>query len=287
MKRFSRTMESHIIDRQSFLGFFCSNSMIKMVDEFPSFNIEGIKVPRVLIGINPFLGGSHFSKARSKYFRRIFGKVSAISDIIVKATEFGVTGIFTPASQKISKTLIETEERTGIDMTVVGTTCYTFNISKMANELDLLSDMGAKICLLHGNMVDDLLDPPNRSIKGAEEMLQLIRDKDMIPGIACHDARAMLFAKEKGYDSKIYATPVNKIGFWMSQEGLTLKIIKGIDEPLIALKPFASGRMQPEEGLEFTLSTPGVTAVAIGVSNYEEVIQDFTLAKELLHGRHL
>jgi len=46
------------------------------------------------------------------------------------------------------------------------------------------------------------------------------------------------------------------------------------------LKPFASGRIRPEEGLEFTLSTPGVVAVAIGVANHEEVAQDFKIARK-------
>jgi len=254
----------------------------KMSDGFPTFEVEDVRVPKVLIGINPFLGYSHFSEARSNYFKRIFKDVKAISDVIVKATELGVTGIYTPADEKIAKALRQVEQRTGIKMTVVGTTYYTFDLAKIEKEINILKDMDAKICLLHGNAVDDLLNPVERTISHAEEMLGLIRERGLIPGIACHDARAILYSDEQSYDAKVYATPVNKIGFWMNPEGLTLKIIRKTDKPVIALKPFASGRIQPEEGLEFTLSTPGVTAVAIGVANYEEVIQDFTLAKKIL-----
>ena len=249
---------------------------------FLTFEVEGVKVPRVLIGINPFLGYSHFSEARSNYFKRIFSDVTAISDVIVKATEFDVTGIYTPADKKIAEALKQVEQRTGIKMTVVGTTYYTFDLAEIEKEMALLKDMDARICLLHGNAVDDLLNPVERIISRAEEMLRIIRDNGIIPGIACHDARAILYSKEKGYDAKVYATPVNKIGFWMNQEGLTLRIIRQMDKPVIALKPFASGRIQPEEGLDFTISTPGVTAVAIGVANHEEVVQDFKLAKEIL-----
>jgi hypothetical protein len=252
---------------------------------FPTFKVEDVEVPRVLIGINPFLGYSHFSEAKSNYFKRIFKDVKAISDVIVKATELGVNGIYTPADKKIANALNQVKQRTGIKMTIVGTTYYTFDLKKMEKEIALLKGMGARICLLHGNAVDDLLNPVERVINHAEEMLQLIREKGLIPGIACHDARAILYSDERGYDAKVYATPVNKIGFWMNPEGLTLKVIRQTDKPVIALKPFASGRIQPEEGLEFTLSTPGVTAVAIGVANYEEVIQDFKLAHKIL-GRH-
>jgi len=249
---------------------------------FPTFEVEDVRIPEVLIGINPFLGYSHFSEARSNYFKRIFKDVTAISDVIIEATEFDVTGIYTPADEKIAEALKQVEQQTGIKMTVVGTTYYTFDLAKIEKEAALLKSMGAGICLLHGNAVDDLLNPVERTIANAEEMLGLIRDEGMVPGIACHDARAILYSEERGYDSKVYATPVNKIGFWMNHEGLTLKIIEKTKKPVIALKPFASGRIQPEEGLEFTLSTPGVTAVAIGVANHEEVVQDFQLAKEIL-----
>jgi len=254
---------------------------------FPTFKVEGVEIPMVLIGTNPFLGYSHFSQARSDYSRRIFKDVKAISDVIVKATELGVNGIYTPADEKIADALKRVEQQTGIEMTVVGTTYYTFDLKKIEEEIALLKSMGARICLLHGNAVDDLLNPIKRVIKNAEETLRLIREEGLVPGIACHDARAILYSDERGYDAQVYATPVNKIGFWMSPEGLTLKVIRQTDKPVIALKPFASGRIPPEEGLEFTLSTPGVTAVAIGVANYEEVTQDFELAHKILRKRHL
>ncbi len=256
--------------------------MIEMRTGFPTFEVEDVTIPKVLIGINPFLGYSHFSEAKSNYFKRVFKDAAAISDVIIKATEFDVTGIYTPADEKIAEALKQVEKKTGIKMTVVGTTYYTFDLAKIEKEVALLKSMGARICLLHGNAVDDLLNPVERIIANAEEMLGLIRDEGMVPGIACHDARAILYSEERSYDSKVFATPVNKTGFWMNHEGLTLRIIEKIEKPVIALKPFASGRIQPEEGLEFTLSTPGVTAVAIGVANHEEVVQDFKLAKEIL-----
>jgi len=261
--------------------------MTDMRTGFPTFEVEDVSVPKVLIGINPFLGYSHFSEAKSNYFKRMFKDVTSISDVIIKATELDVTGIYTPADEKIAEALEQVEQQTGIKMTVVGTTYYTFDLAKIEKEVALLKSMGARICLLHGNAVDDLLNPVERIIASAEEMLGLIRDEEMSPGIACHDARAILYSEERGYDTKVYATPVNKIGFWMNHEGLTLKVIEKIKKPVIALKPFASGRIQPEEGLEFTLSTPGVTAVAIGVANHEEVVQDFKLAKEILSRRRI
>ena len=254
-----------------------------MVEVFPTFEVEGVKLPRILIGINPFLGYSHFSEAKDRYFKRIFSSVEAISEIIVRATELGVTGIYTPADEKIAKALVQVEQISGIKMTVVGTAYSTLDFEKIRREIELLDTMGARICLLHGNMVDHLLNHMKRTITDAEKMLKLIRDNGMVPGIACHDSYAIVYADQQGYDTQLYATPVNKIGFWMNPEGRTLRAIRETPKPIIALKPFASGRIQPQEGLEFTLTTPGVKTVAIGVASMEEVNQDFQLAKEILH----
>jgi len=259
--------------------------MIKMRTGFPTFDVEDVSIPKVLIGINPFLGYSHFSEARTNFFKRIFKDAAAIADVIARSTELGVTGIYTPADKRIGEALDLVREKTGIRMNVVGTTYRTFDLAKMKDEIALLKSMGARICLLHGNMVDDLIDSVQRSISNVDRMLQMVRNEGLIPGIACHDARAILYADERGYDAKVYATPVNKIGFWMNPEGLTLRIIRQTKKPVIALKPFASGRIEPEQGLEFTLSTTGVTAVAIGVANHEEVVQDFQLAREFFSGR--
>jgi len=253
-----------------------------MVEVFPTFEVDGVEVPRIMIGINPFLGYSHFSEAKDRYFKRIFSSVEAISEIIVKATELGVTGIYTPADEKIAKALAQVEQISGVKMTVVGTTYYTLDFEKLRREIELLDTMGARICLLHGNMVDHLLNHVERTITDAEKTLKLIRDHGMVPGIACHDSYAIVYADERGYDAQLYATPVNKMGFWMNPEGRTLKAVRETPKPVIALKPFASGRIPPREGLEFTLATPGVKAVAIGAASMEEVNQDFQLAKEIL-----
>jgi len=122
-----------------------------MRTSFPTFRVEDVSVPKVLIGINPFLGYSHFSEAKSNYFKRMFRDVASISGVIIKATELDMTGIYTPADEKIAEALEQVEQQTRIKMTVVGTTYYTFDLAKIEKEVALLKSMGARICLLHGN----------------------------------------------------------------------------------------------------------------------------------------
>ena len=40
--------------------------------EFPTFTVEGVKIPRVILGTNPFGWCSHFSNAKDLAFQKIF-----------------------------------------------------------------------------------------------------------------------------------------------------------------------------------------------------------------------
>lgn len=40
---------------------------------FPSFDIEGRQFSRLLLGHNPFLGGSYMSEARTRLYKGTFG----------------------------------------------------------------------------------------------------------------------------------------------------------------------------------------------------------------------
>ncbi len=66
---------------------------------FPTFDIEGRKFTRLLLGHNPFLGGSYMSEARSRFYRETFCDPAAIERIIRKSIELGVRGMVTSLSK--------------------------------------------------------------------------------------------------------------------------------------------------------------------------------------------
>ncbi|MFQ6043518.1 MAG: hypothetical protein ACE5PV_21905, partial [Candidatus Poribacteria bacterium] len=60
---------------------------------FPTFDIEGRTFSRLILGHNPFLGGSYMSKARSRVYQETFTEPKSIERIIVKSIEMGVRGM--------------------------------------------------------------------------------------------------------------------------------------------------------------------------------------------------
>jgi hypothetical protein len=60
---------------------------------FPTFDIEGRVFSRLILGHNPFLGGSYMSQARSRVYRETFADDAAIERIIVRSIELAANGL--------------------------------------------------------------------------------------------------------------------------------------------------------------------------------------------------
>jgi hypothetical protein len=269
-----------------------------MEKNFPTFSVEGVTLPRVILGNNPFGGFSHFSEARSKENLKRFGQrddvddVKAIADLIIKSVHMGVNAIGPlVVIEKFIKAIDVAQKETGEQLRVIGVPFYTylnnrtqFTPEMIQPDIDLLQTIGAQFCFVWGQMADDLLHWNNRTIVGMEELLDIIRDAGMIPGIGCHDPHVITVADEKGYDAPCYYAPINKIGYYMDfgESGSTLSIVKNAMKPVIAMKPLASGRIPPKEALEYIFSVPGVEGISIGIASEEEMEEDYTIAKRIL-----
>jgi len=83
-----------------------------------------------------------------------------------------------------------------------------------------------------------------------------------------------------------YVTPVNKLGIMMfPTQRIAENVVKrtGKDGKLIvAIKPFAGGRIEPKEALNYVYKKLKVDSCMIGVGSVEEAEEDFQDAKEIL-----
>ncbi|MEM1575115.1 MAG: hypothetical protein QXF09_05890 [Nitrososphaerota archaeon] len=83
-----------------------------------------------------------------------------------------------------------------------------------------------------------------------------------------------------------YVTPINKLGVMMfpnkkEVENNIMKI-KESGKIIIAIKPFAGGRIKPKEALDYVYKKMKVSSCMIGVGSIEEAEEDFKIAKNIL-----
>lgn len=250
--------------------------------KFPHITIEGVEVPKVLIGINSLLGWSHTSRGRDEWIRRYF-TTELIAEVFTTAVELGVTGVLGPVYPKLHDAIKMTEDITGEKMTFIATTFGPKEETK--EQVKTLKDFGAPFCCLHGGWADSWEVKDGRLVH-LDDYLKIIRDAGLIPGSAVHNSGRLKMMDEGGYDISMFVTPVNKMGFYMNpSREAALDVVNNCTKPLIAIKPLASGRFDEgriKEWLEWVFNVPGVDSMVIGFMSPEEAHEDIVATKEIL-----
>ena len=100
----------------------------------------------------------------------------------------------------------------------------------------------------------------------------------------CHHAgSAILILERSEVEFHAYVTPANKLGVMMfPTQKLSESAIRQSRKPVIAIKPFAGGRISPKPALEYVYSELGISCCMIGVGSEDELRQDSSAALQIL-----
>ena len=116
--------------------------------------------------------------------------------------------------------------------------------------LDEQKSLGATFCFPHQLTTDSLLDRCTREIRQLSPVLQMIRERGMIPGLSTHMPESIIFADESGLDVETYLSLYTSMGFLLQLEvDWISRIIHDARKPVMTIKPLAAGRLLPPVGL--------------------------------------
>ena len=253
-----------------------------MLIDFPSITVEGVKIPKVLIGINSLLGWSHTSSGRDRWLRKYYTS-ERIADVFIRSMELGVYGVLGPVWPTLVEAIKIAEEKTGRRMIFVSTTIG--DLEETENELDAIEDLNSPVCCIHG-LWTDAWPVKDKKLVGFEKYLNMIRERGKVPGVACHNGEILRLVDGGNYDVAVYVTPVNKLGYFMfpTQQSI-LDFVRDTKKPVIAIKPLSCGRfMEGEipEWLRWCVDQKGVSSLCIGFMNKDEAEEDILYMMDLL-----
>ena len=78
-----------------------------------------------------------------------------------------------------------------------------------------------------------------------------------------------------------YVTPINQLGVMMfPTQRLALEAVKNAKKHVIAIKPLAGGRIQPNEAFHYVYEIAGADSCMIGVGSEEELDTDLKASRE-------
>ena len=259
---------------------------------FPRTMIEGLSLPRLIIGTNWMLGFSHSSRAKDTAI--VEGMTSErIADILEVFIRGGVDALLGfRVDQKLEAGIQEAEQRTGARCIKIATPGFALDRSQKARDdaartLDQLAQRGTSICMPHQSTTDAFANRRTKSLEGIEPFLAMIRERGMIPGLSTHMPEVPGYADETGLDVATYIQIYNAIGFLMQVElDWVQRVIWNARKPVITIKPLAAGRLMPLPGLSFVWNTiRPVDMAGAGTNTPDEAAEMIELSHAVLEHR--
>ena len=259
---------------------------------FPRTEIEGVSLPRLVIGTNWFLGFTHQTKARSDMVRRTQGR-REIADVLVAFMERGCDFLygFRP-EPKLVEAARDAQDRTGRPLTTLGTPHLDLAGTPEADDhnarvIDGFAEIGCTFCWPHQATTDRLVNRRTRTIDGMDRFCELIRERGMKPGLSTHMPETPIYADETGLDVASYIQIYNAAGFLMQIEvDWVHRMIWQRSKPVLTIKPLAAGRLQPLVGLAFSWATlRPIDLVCIGCYTPDEAKEVIDLSLSILERR--
>jgi len=238
---------------------------------FGTFDIDGEKFPKVLLGTSPFIGAGQFGAKSYFYHSQFYENPKNIVKIIIECVKLGCNAVQAICCPPILAATQNAVKATDTQLFIMGST----GLGEISNEIERMKQLKAQSIVTHGSHTDRILS------ENPEKLKRTLQDiEDRIVGIATHTPGTMIEKAVAIEEVKLMLIPFNKIGVFMDPSfESTLHAAESsrrIGKKIIAMKSLAAGRLKPAEAFQFLRDR--VDGVAVGLTSMEEVKETLEVA---------
>ena len=239
-----------------------------------------IPVSQFILGSNPFSGFSHQGTAMDAAMRYHFS-TETIKATMRQAASLGVNTVLVRTDYHMIRVLLEYWDQGGT-LQWFAQTCP--EVGDHATCVSRAEKGRAKACHIHGGVMDHLLY--HQRLDEVQPVVDMIRDKGMLAGIAGHNHQVFVWAEEHldvDYYMCSYYNPLRRDikpdhvagleeSYVDEDRNTMLALIKTLSRPAIHYKVMAAGRNNPAEALALVGENLRENdAVCVGIYNGEKL----------------
>ena len=265
-----------------------------MSKEFPRTTIEGVSLPRMLIGTNWLLGWSHTTASADAQIAARYQKPEDFLPVFEAYLQHGVDAVMgVPSTHELCNNAIQyAQQKLGKELIIIDTPPLNVDDSPAARAeaqavIKKSAALGAKFCLIHHSSCEQLVNKNKRTIERLDDYTKMIRDVGMIPGLSAHMPEMVIFSDLNQYDIQTYIQIYNPMGFLMQVEiEYIARVINEAKKSVMTIKPMAAGRCTPYVGLNFVFNTiRECDMVTCGAGNPAEALEDIEISLAAIERR--
>lgn len=266
------------------------------MSQFPRTEVEGVSLPRMLIGSNWLLGYSHTGPAADELIQNKHSTPESVAAVLDAYMEYNIDALMAPhfnpgTPLREGMRIVEEKYNHPIIQIVTPGINVDNNPAARREAEDVIAKCakdGAKICMIHHASCEQLVCKNRHSIDRLPDYLDMIRQHGMIPGLSAHMPEIIQYSDENEYDVQTYIQIYNCLGFLMQieVEGVNGVIWKA-KKPVMTIKSMAAGRCTPFVGITFSYTTiRPCDMVTLGAFTPSEVHEDVEIAMATIEHRH-
>ena len=263
---------------------------------FPSTEVGGVSLPRMLIGTNWILGYSHTGPAADDMIKRRHADWRNTYDLLDAYMQYGIDAIMAPNFSQGTphrEAIERIEQAYGKPVIRIVTPGLNVDDSAQARAeaeqtIAECAKDGATFCLIHHASAEQLVCKNTHTLNRLPDYLDMIRQHGMIPGLSAHMPELIQYSDENEYDVQTYIQIYNCMGFLMQIEVEGVNgVIWNAKKPVMSIKSMAAGRTTPFVGLTFSYATlRPCDMVTLGAFTPDEVHEDVEIALAAIEHRH-
>jgi hypothetical protein len=136
----------------------------------------------------------------------------------------------------------------------------------MKQQIQIAADNKAICAFIQGAATESIFTQ-NR-IEELLELIGLMKDKSIIPGICSHHAHIIDKAEKLDLEAEFYMLTLNRVGYCCDDPDAAKAVMKKIDKPFINFKVLGAGRDNPEAGFRNAFDA-GATFIAVGMFDFQ------------------
>jgi len=220
----------------------------------PTIQFGEHQVTRLIIGGNPFCGGSHFSREMSNDMLQYY-MPEKVADVLAQCEECGINTVQARGDYHRIMYYLELFRRRGGNLHWIAQTASEMHDIK--HNIRVIAAFGAIGIYFHGSRTDNLWH--SGKIDEVEDYLKVMRDQGVQVGLGTHIPEVIEYSEEKGWDVDFYMACVYNLNrqvresaivsgimtdekFYEEDPPKMCEVIRKVDKTCLAFKILASTR---------------------------------------------
>lgn len=240
-------------------------------NNYPEFEIEGIKFPKLIMGTSPFMGADQFGSRAESYKSRFSDNPDNIAELLAYFVDKGCKGVHVCLMETIVRGVIKSYKLLGYRYPVLA----TIMPGEVLEQFIWMHEMETKVTFLHA-MLSDMI-----AKKLFLEFIDKSRKAGYIPGISTHTTGITIpIIDRSGLDIQAYLAPINRTGKHVHPNlRAATEALRRTKKVTLAMKTLAAGELKPDTAFPFVW--PLVKGVVVGLTEKEEIDQAYRVMEKI------